>query len=91
MVENRYAASEAAAQLSGADRATPGSIVGTFLDVRDRDAVRALVDEVAARRGTLDLLFNNAGLAMGGPTEEMPGAYWDRIIDVNIGGVVNDV
>lgn len=28
---------------------------------------------------------------MGGPTEEMPGAYWDRIIDVNITGVVDGV
>jgi NAD(P)-dependent dehydrogenase (short-subunit alcohol dehydrogenase family) len=53
--------------------------------------VQALVEDVAAKRGPLDLLFNNAGLAIGGPTEDMPGAYWDRIIDVNVTGVVNGV
>jgi NAD(P)-dependent dehydrogenase (short-subunit alcohol dehydrogenase family) len=84
-------AEEAATELAITVQDRPGSIVGTQLDVRDRDAVRALVQDVAAKRASLDLLFNNAGLAMGGPTEDMPGVYWDRIIDVNITGVVNGV
>jgi NAD(P)-dependent dehydrogenase (short-subunit alcohol dehydrogenase family) len=67
------------------------SIVGRHLDVGDRDAVRSLVDEITARDGSIDLLFNNAGLAMGGPTHELTGQHWDRIIDVNIRGVVNGV
>ena len=45
----------------------------------------------AARDGSIDLLFNNAGLAMGGPTHELTGQHWDCIIDVNIRGVVNGV
>ena len=68
-----------------------GSTVGRQLDVRDRDAVRSLIDDVAARAGSIDFLFNNAGLSMGGPTHELTGAHWDRIIDVNIGGVVNGI
>ena len=68
-----------------------GSTVGRQLDVRDRDAVRSLIDDVAARAGAIDFLFNNAGLSMGGPTHELTGAHWDRIIDVNIGGVVNGI
>jgi NAD(P)-dependent dehydrogenase (short-subunit alcohol dehydrogenase family) len=84
-------AAEAASELTVTVQDRPGSIVGTQLDVRDRDAVHALVEDVTAKRGTLDLLFNNAGLAMGGPTQDMPGAYWDRMIDVNITGVVNGV
>jgi NADP-dependent 3-hydroxy acid dehydrogenase YdfG len=38
------------------------------LDVRDRAAFTKLVDEVAAAHGRLDLLFNNAGISVGGET-----------------------
>lgn len=68
----------------------PGS-VGRALDVVDREAVQALVDDVVAEHGRIDLLFNNAGISMGGPTHELSGAHWDRIIDVNLKGVVNGV
>lgn len=68
-----------------------GDTVGVALDVRDRDAVQALVDDVAARHGSLDLLFNNAGIVLGGATHEMTGAHWDRIIDTNLHGVVNGI
>lgn len=57
------------------------------LDVRDRGAFDALLDEV----GTPDLLFNNAGVAFGGETHRMDPSYFDRTIDVNIRGVVNGV
>ena len=50
-----------------------------------------LVADVVERHGRLDLLFNNAGISMGGPTHELTGAHWDRIIDVNLRGVVNGV
>jgi NAD(P)-dependent dehydrogenase (short-subunit alcohol dehydrogenase family) len=61
------------------------------LDVRDREGFAALVGEVAAEHGRLDLLFNNAGISLGGETHLMDGSYFDRIIDVNLGGVVNGV
>jgi NAD(P)-dependent dehydrogenase (short-subunit alcohol dehydrogenase family) len=66
-----------------------GSVIGRRIDVRDRDAIAALVDEIAARDGAIDYFFNNAGLSIGGPTHELSGAHWDRMIDVNLGGVVN--
>lgn len=55
------------------------------LDVRDLAGFRALVDEA----GVPDLLFANAGVAMGGPTHELTRAHWDHVIDVNLNGVVN--
>jgi NAD(P)-dependent dehydrogenase (short-subunit alcohol dehydrogenase family) len=69
---------------------TGGSATGCFLDVRDQAAFRSLVDDVA-ERGGLDLLFNNAGISIGGPSHELTSAHWDRIIDVNLRGVVNGV
>ena len=57
------------------------------LDVRDRDAFVSLVQEV----GPLDYLFNNAGISLGGETEELTLEHWNSIIDVNIRGVVHGV
>ena len=61
--------------------------VDRHLDVRDLAAFQALVAET----GVPDLLFANAGVAMGGPTHELTRSHWDRAIDVNLNGVVNAV
>ncbi|WP_193611514.1 SDR family NAD(P)-dependent oxidoreductase [Nocardioides lijunqiniae] len=61
------------------------------LDVTDAAAVQAAVDDVVAREGRLDLMFNNAGISLGGETEELTLAHWNAIIDVNIRGVVHGV
>ena len=61
------------------------------LDVRDADAVRAVVESVRAQHGRLDFMFNNAGIVLGGKTHEMSVEHWQRVIDVNLMGVVNGV
>lgn len=84
------AAAHAATELAPPAR-TGASIEGHHLDVRDEEAFASLVEVTAQRHGGLDLLFNNAGLSMGGPTHELTSAHWDRMIEVNIRGVVNGV
>ncbi len=83
-------ATEAAAAIA-ATETRGGSVRGARLDVRDRDSVRALVDEVVGAHGRLDLMVNNAGIALGGESHLMPAEHWDRTIDVNLRGVVNGV
>ena len=83
-------AAELAAKRIG-DDGPGGSAVGAQLDVRDGAAVRALVENLAELHGGLHLVFNNAGISVGGPTRAMPAAYWDETIDVNLRGVVNGV
>ena len=61
------------------------------LDVRDAGSFGALAADVVARHGHVDLLFNNAGIAVGGPAEGLMAEHWDRAIDVNVRGVVNGV
>ncbi|MDP9866532.1 MULTISPECIES: SDR family NAD(P)-dependent oxidoreductase [Streptosporangium] len=65
--------------------------VGAALDVTDPQAVQDLVTAVRAERGRLDFMFNNAGIAVGGTTDELTLDHWDRTIDVNLRGVVHGV
>ncbi|MFD1933805.1 MULTISPECIES: SDR family NAD(P)-dependent oxidoreductase [Nonomuraea] len=61
------------------------------VDVTSADAVRAAVHQVRQRYGRLDFVFNNAGIAVGGHTEELTLDHWNRTIDVNLRGVVHGV
>jgi NADP-dependent 3-hydroxy acid dehydrogenase YdfG len=58
-------------------------------DVADVDQVRVLFNEVRARFGGLDLLFNNAGLGVFGLFTDSTPEDWRRMIDANIYGVLN--
>ncbi|MFC7659980.1 SDR family NAD(P)-dependent oxidoreductase [Pseudonocardia benzenivorans] len=69
----------------------PGTAVATELDVRDGSAVEKLVADTVDARGGLDIMVNNAGLGIGGPVEELTSAHWDRVVDVNLRGVVHGV
>ncbi len=61
------------------------------VDVTDASSVSELVDWVVAEHGRLDLMFNNAGIAVGGMVDELTLDHWDRVIDVNVRGVVHGV
>jgi NAD(P)-dependent dehydrogenase (short-subunit alcohol dehydrogenase family) len=64
---------------------TPAAGVVT-LDVRDEAAVTAAFGAVHADHGRLDVLFNAAGVAGGGPVHSMDLTEWDRVVDVNLKG-----
>lgn len=67
------------------------SASGRALDVRDARAVRSVIEETIRLHGRLDYLFNNAGLGVGGEADEISEAAWERIIDVNLRGVIHGV
>ena len=56
------------------------------LDVRDGDAVEALVAEVEAAHGPLALGVHAAGVLAIGPLLELPPEEWERVIGVNARG-----
>jgi NAD(P)-dependent dehydrogenase (short-subunit alcohol dehydrogenase family) len=64
---------------------------GEKLDVTDGGAVRALIEEVVAREGRIDLLFNSAGVGMGAQTDLLTDGDWARVLDVNLRGVIHGV
>lgn len=59
---------------------------GVVLDVRDDAAVTDAFGAVHAAHGRLDVLFNAAGVAGGGPVHSMEVSEWDRVVDVNLKG-----
>jgi len=66
-------------------------VTAVTLDVRDAAAVADLVTQTKADHGQIDYMFNNAGIAVGGLVEEFTLDHWDRVIDVNLRGVVHGV
>jgi NAD(P)-dependent dehydrogenase (short-subunit alcohol dehydrogenase family) len=85
---NGSGAEQVAAALSAAG---PGTAVAAKLDVTDADAVSSLYRSVKDEHGSLDYVFNNAGIAIGGLAEDLSLEHWNRAIDVNLKGVVHGV
>jgi NAD(P)-dependent dehydrogenase (short-subunit alcohol dehydrogenase family) len=84
-------ASRARAVAQQLDAGGPGSAASVSLDVSDPLGFERAVGETAEREGRLDMLFNNAGIAVAGPVEELTLAHWERTIDVNLRGVIHGV
>src|SRR3954454_2060113 len=57
-------------------------------DVTDREQVRRLVDQAVDLHGRIDVMLNNAGLMPHSPLERGKIGDWDRMIDVNLKGVL---
>jgi NADP-dependent 3-hydroxy acid dehydrogenase YdfG len=58
-------------------------------DVRDPREVQALIDAAVGEYGQLDVMINNAGLAVYGPAGSYTPDDIDRIIDTNVKGVIH--
>jgi NADP-dependent 3-hydroxy acid dehydrogenase YdfG len=65
-----------------------GQALAVRTDVTDAAQVQALVDAAIAKYGRVDVMLNNAGLMPHSPLERLKIEDWDRMIDVNIKGVM---
>lgn len=61
------------------------------LDVTQGEDVKAFVAFAQERFGRVDVIFNNAGVMPVSPMSALKTEEWDRIIDVNIRGVLNGI
>ena len=77
--------------VAGAISAAGGRARAAALDVCDAGAFRALVEDVARTSGRLDYLFNNAGIAVNGDVRDVTLGDWQRVIDVDVNGVIHGV
>lgn len=61
--------------------------LGFVMDVTQREMVDAVVVQVKARLGRIDVLVNNAGITQDARLQKMTLEQFDRVIDVNLRGV----
>jgi len=65
-----------------------GKALALTTDVTRREQVKVLVDSAVQTYGRIDVMINNAGLMPQAPLERLKVDEWDRMIDVNIKGVL---
>jgi NAD(P)-dependent dehydrogenase (short-subunit alcohol dehydrogenase family) len=80
-------AQDVAAQI----QSSGGRAKAVEVDVTDFPALERLVRETAVSSGRLDYIFNNAGIAIGGTANHYSIEDWNKIIDINLRGVVNGI
>jgi NADP-dependent 3-hydroxy acid dehydrogenase YdfG len=69
-------------------QAARGKALALATDVTEASQVKALVDLAAEAFGRVDVVINNAGLMPHSPLERLKIDDWDRMIDVNLKGVL---
>jgi NAD(P)-dependent dehydrogenase (short-subunit alcohol dehydrogenase family)/pimeloyl-ACP methyl ester carboxylesterase len=81
---------EATVKETAAEIAARGGVAHAYvLDVSDAGAVEAFAERVSAEHGLPDVVVNNAGIGAAGSFLDTPAEEWDRVLDINLGGVVN--
>jgi 3-oxoacyl-[acyl-carrier protein] reductase len=82
-----YAASEtAAAEVVALIEKSGGEAIGCKADVSSSHEVTAMVDEVMATFGKIDILINNAGISLDAPFLDLTEESWDQVMAVNLKG-----
>lgn len=74
--------------LAAAVHEAGGDALPVVTDVTDRVSVDALVKRTVGERGRIDILVNNAGVMLLSPMEEARVDEWERMVDVNLKGVL---
>jgi NAD(P)-dependent dehydrogenase (short-subunit alcohol dehydrogenase family) len=81
---------EATVKETAAQIVARGGVAHAYvLDVSDADAVETFAEQVCAEHGLPDIVVNNAGIGQAGGFLDTPAEQFDRVLDINLGGVVN--
>jgi 2-hydroxycyclohexanecarboxyl-CoA dehydrogenase len=70
-------------------QALGGDSISVVTDVTSRESVEAMTEQVRKRFGRIDVLVNNAGWDKAGPFVDSDPADWDRVIAINLYGVLH--
>ena len=82
---------EKAQEVATQIQASGGRAKAVEVDVTDFPAMERLVRKTFESSGRLDYIFNNAGIAIGGTANYYSIEDWNKIIDINLRGVVNGI
>ncbi|WP_413735821.1 SDR family oxidoreductase [Sodalis sp. RH21] len=79
------------AELADELRAAGGAVEYRALDVTSMEEMQAFADQALAASGHIDVIVNNAGVMPLSPLESLKVDEWNRMIDVNIRGVLHGI
>jgi NAD(P)-dependent dehydrogenase (short-subunit alcohol dehydrogenase family) len=65
----------------------PGDVVFRKTDTSDEEDVKDLINFAANQFGSVDIMFNNAGIGNAAPVDKMSGEDFRKLIDINLTGV----
>ncbi|HWJ29973.1 MAG TPA: SDR family oxidoreductase [Flavisolibacter sp.] len=68
-----------------------GAATYRTVDVRKLEQVKQVVDYAVNLHGRIDVMLNNAGVMPLSPLEELKLDEWNRMVDINIKGVLNGI
>ncbi|MFX3635566.1 MAG: SDR family oxidoreductase [Candidatus Pristimantibacillus sp.] len=83
--------SERLVTLASLIRSEGGSVEYQTLDVTNKEQMQSFIDFALSRFGRLDVVLNNAGIMPLSRLEALKIDEWDRMIDVNIRGVLHGI
>lgn len=83
---NYHLSEEEAREVVREIRARGGEGLAVKADVAKKSEVVAMIERIQSEWGGIDILMNNAGIALDAPAESMSEDDWDRVIDVNLKG-----
>ncbi len=75
-------------ELAAGIRADGGTALAIAADLTDPTGAATAVERTVAELGRLDTVVNAAGLMLNGPTDELAWEDWDRMIDINLRGLL---
>jgi NAD(P)-dependent dehydrogenase (short-subunit alcohol dehydrogenase family) len=67
---------------------TSRRVVGTVLDVTERESVERMIGLAVSEFGKVDIIVNNAGINVRSPIGEVRDEDWDKILRTNVTGVM---
>lgn len=74
--------------LVGEIEGSGGKALAVEADVTDQRQAIDAVERTVSELGRLDTVFNNAGVMLNGPIEDAPTDEWDRMVDLNVKGLL---
>lgn len=78
-------------KLAGELNENGGKALAIAVDVTSLNQVKNLVDSTVEKFGRVDVILNNAGIMPLSPMDRLNVEEWDKMIDVNIKGVLNGI